>query len=117
MQLVGVYISTLRNHLGLTQIDVAQDADVSERTVRTIEKGAHKSSYDTVLHIVERLGGDTTDLTALRGRDAAHARAVADMRHETNVRLAEDRVRVLQQMSPQALEAILRAADARRRRR
>lgn len=52
---VGVYLGEVRRGRNLTQQEVAAKLDVSVRTIRNIETGAHPPQSNTLLDLVEFL--------------------------------------------------------------
>lgn len=57
MDLVGVYISTLRSANGLSQPDLAAKIGVHERTVRNTESGKHEPKPTDLAIILDLLHG------------------------------------------------------------
>lgn len=56
MEMVGAYISALRNARGLTQPELAEKIGIHVRTVRNIESGRHEpkpTDLDTALNLLQ----------------------------------------------------------------
>lgn len=62
---LGAAIRKLRTERGLSQEDLAHEADVTTSTVSTIERGRSNPTWGTVRSIAEALGVDLKDLAAL----------------------------------------------------
>jgi len=53
---LGQAVKTARKEMGLNQSELADRAEISERTVRSIEKGEHKPQRETIEALVNSLG-------------------------------------------------------------
>ncbi len=56
MNELGEQLRLRRRELSLSQADLADLADVSERTVRALEQGKHTARLDVLTKVLETLG-------------------------------------------------------------
>ena len=55
LQIIGNKLLTIRKKLGMTQVEIAEAADLSDRTYADIERGCVNMRLDTLLRICEVL--------------------------------------------------------------
>ncbi len=56
--LVGLKLKELREQAGLTQAQLAERADVAQRTISHIEQGRNKPTFETITKLAEALDVD-----------------------------------------------------------
>lgn len=64
-------LRAIRTARGVTQENLAVDADVDRTTISGLERGDFNASVDVIERIADALGADVSDLVALPPSDAA----------------------------------------------
>jgi transcriptional regulator with XRE-family HTH domain len=112
MKRVGIYIAELRTHKDLTQLELAEQVDLSLRTVRNIEAGRHDPKTMALFRAVKDiLGGSWDHIAELLKPDATveRARDLARRAIDGDV-ISDDERSFLESLTPEQRKSLLDAA-------
>lgn len=111
MELVGVYISTLRGARGVSQIELADRVGLSEKTIRNIEAARHALKLDDLDSILEVIGGTWSHIMQLAQprADEGLARQLAEIAYAGDGFTEEERA-YLEGLTPAQKRALLAVA-------
>lgn len=112
MKVVGAYVRALRDDCGMTQIDLAVAAKLSEKTIRNLESGRHDPKIEKLAEIVQIVKGSILHLAQLMHPDATldvAKRLVNEVRSGTG--FTDDQRMVLENLSPEQKDAVMRVAQ------